>query len=97
MLTTIRESEEDDHSSITNLIKNELGYKDLNVDKLYDRLRQMKLGNKYLTIVAENEGHVVGFVGIYKGIAYNYDGEYIQIIARVSYLFLYLSGSYPNK
>lgn len=35
----------------------------------------------YAAIVAENNNTVVGFLGLRRGIAYNFDGEYIQIIA----------------
>jgi len=81
MQLSIREAQVNDYVSISKLIKNELGYEDLNSDKLFNRLEQMKSNKNYLTVVAEHEREVVGFIGIFKGIAYNYDGEYIQIIA----------------
>ena len=81
MQMLIRKSQDEDNISIGNLINEELGYKDLNYEKLLNRLQKMKSDDKHLTVVAEIEGKVIGFIGFYKGIAYNYDGEYIQIIA----------------
>jgi Predicted acetyltransferase len=78
---TIREAKVDDYLSIGNLIKNELGYQELDFGELFIRLQKMKSDDKHLTIVAESEDTIIGFIGFYKGIAYNYDGEYIQIIA----------------
>lgn len=86
MQIIIREVREDDYLSIGNLIKNELGYNDLNFVRLFDRLQIMKSDDKYMTVIAEYESKVVGFIGFYRGIAYNFDGEFIQIIAlAVSY------------
>jgi len=85
MQIIIREAQAEDYLSIGYLIKDELGYKDLNFEKLFERLQIMKSSDKHLTIVAENDCKIVGFLGFYKGIAYNYDGEYIQIIAFAVY------------
>lgn len=81
MQVRIRKSQYEDNISIGNLIKDVLGYKDLNFQKLFNRLQNMKSDDRHFTIVAEYEGKVIGFMGFYKGIAYNYDGEYIQILA----------------
>jgi len=78
---TIQEAESKHYSSIHGLIINELGYDQLDFEELIIRLELMKADDKYLTVVAEMEGRVVGFVGLYKGIAYNIDGEYLQISA----------------
>ena len=90
MQIILREARLDDCLSIGNLIKNELGYKKLDSEKLLIRLKKMKFDDKHLTIVAESDGNIIGFIGFFKGIAYNYDGEYIQIIA------LAVSSQYQN-
>ena len=81
MQLTIREAKADDNMSIYELIKNELGYQQLDYEKLLDRLEAMEQDDKHLTIVAVAGGRVVGFIGILRGIAYNIVGEYIQIVA----------------
>ena len=81
MQINIRKAESVDYISIGSLIKDELGYQHLDMDKLFDRLDIMEADDKHLMVVAEIGNQVIGFIGIYKGIAYNYDGEYIQIIA----------------
>jgi len=81
MNVCIREFCPDDYSSIAGLVKNELGYPQVDANKLYARLEAMKADGKYKTFVAEAEGRVVGFIGIFIGIAYNYDEEVIQISA----------------
>jgi len=91
MQIRIRKSQDEDNISIGNLIKEVLGYKDLDFEKLFNRLQKMKSDDSHLTIVTEYEGKVIGFIGFYKGIAYNYDGEYIQILA------LAVSKKHQNK
>lgn len=81
MMVTIRQAEKDDYFSIFKLIKNELGYENLNQEKLYERLEKMQSDEDHYTVIAETNKQVVGFMGFFTGIAYNYDGEYIQIIA----------------
>jgi len=51
----------------------------------------MKASDNYLTIVAESDCNIIGFLGFFKGIAYNYEDEYIQIIA------LAVSKEHQNK
>jgi predicted N-acetyltransferase YhbS len=52
MQIIIREAQAEDYLSIGYLIKDELGYKDLNFEKLFERLQIMKSSDKHLTIVA---------------------------------------------
>lgn len=81
MMTRIREAFREDYPSIFQLIQRELGYETLDYQKLCTRLDSMCADNSYLTIVAEAEGFVVGFLGLRRGIAYNLEDEYIQITA----------------
>jgi len=81
MNLTIREARPEDYISIYELIKNELGYQQLDYDKLLARLEIMEQDDKHLTVVAITGGSVAGFVGFLRGIAYNIDGEWITIIA----------------
>jgi len=77
----IREARTTDYPAIGKLIRNELGYQQLDIEKLYARLDIMKSDKNHITIVGEEDGKVVGFTGILRCIAYNVDGECIQIIA----------------
>ena len=77
MQINIREVQPADYRSIGELIKNELGYPQVDAEKLYTRLDKMKSDDKHLTIIAEMEGKVVGFAGVYRGIAYNVEREYM--------------------
>ena len=81
MEVNIREAQPDDYAVIGELVRNVLGYPDVDDEKLIVRLEKMRADSKYLTIVAELDGEVVGFTGIFRGIAYNVNGEYIQITA----------------
>jgi len=81
MQVNIREAVSDDYMSIFGLIKNELGYGHLDYDKLCVRLEEMKANDSYLTIVAELDGRVVGFIGFDIGLTYNYESERIYILA----------------
>jgi len=81
MKLSIREAMSGDYKPIHGMIENELGYRLLNFEKLCARLDRMKKDDRHLTIVAEADGRTVGFIGIYRGLAYNYEGEYIQVLA----------------
>jgi len=81
MQLTLREAVPDDYRAIHSLIANELGYNQTDFSKLCARLDLMNADNNLLTIVAVVEEKVVGFVGLCKGIAYNIDGEYMQVSA----------------
>ena len=77
----IREAVPEDYPPIYSLIKHELGYADLDFGKLCVRLSKIKADDKQLTVVADVDGEVVGFMGISRYTAYNYEGEYLQIVA----------------
>jgi len=77
----IRKAEKKDFSIICSLVKNELGYLDLVDSKLTERLEFFNNSEDWATFVAEDENVVVGFIGIMKGLAYNVEGYYSQIMA----------------
>lgn len=81
MKIEIREAQPADYKAIGELIRNELGYPHIDIEKLYVRLDKMKADDAHKTIVAENEGEIIGFIGTHRGLAYNVETEYIQIFA----------------
>lgn len=81
MTIAIREAATADYPAIYDLIQNELGYQDLDQAKFFQRMERIAEDVNYVTIAAELDGSIVGFLGLRRGIAYNLDGEYIQIIA----------------
>jgi len=81
MQLTIREAVPDDYSVIYSLVVSELGYAQTDYGKFCTRLDIMNADVNLSTIVAAVEGKVAGFIGLSKGIAYNIDGEYMQVSA----------------
>lgn len=78
----IRKAEEQDFSAICTLMKNELGYSDLNEVEAINRLKYFSDNNDWVTYVAtDNCGEITGFIGVMKGFAYNIEGYYSQIMA----------------
>jgi len=80
MQISIREVRESDYLAIGNLVKNELGYNDIDFDTLFDRLKQMELNDNHTTFVAVDNEQVLGFIGLLKYITYEIDG-YVRILA----------------
>lgn len=79
---TIREAEEQDFSAICTLMKNELGYSELNEVEAINRLKYFSDNNDWGTYVAVDDcDEIIGFIGIMKGLAYNIEGYYSQIMA----------------
>ena len=80
--SVIRRANVDDCIEIGNLIKNELGYENLDFNKFRERLERMSKDENHLSYVAVDidSGRVVGFIGLQKGIAYESDGDYLRII-----------------
>lgn len=81
MQLKIREAEKKDYDSIYQLIRNELGYGQVDYEKLCVRLDLIDSDDKQLTVVAEDNGRIVGFIGICTGVPYNYEGEFMQVLA----------------
>ena len=69
-----------DVMGVVSLIRNELGYDDISSD-VYDRVIRIYNAENYVTFIAEEDGAVIGFVGIMRGLAFELDGEYIRVIA----------------
>ena len=80
MQISIREARESDYQAIGNLIKNELGYHDIDFARLFRRLEQMKISEHHATFVAVEKDQVLGFIGLLKYITYEIDG-YVRILA----------------
>ena len=70
-----------DFEILTGLIK-ELGYPST-VSKVSDRLSKINSNECYKTLIAEVDGEIIGFIGLCKLYAYEYDGAYVRIIALV--------------
>ena len=77
----VRDISNDDFEMLTGLIK-ELGYPST-VSKVSERLCKINSSSCYKTFVADFNGQVVGFIGLCKLYAYEYDGEYVRIAALV--------------
>ena len=76
----IREMEAKDIMGVVGLVRNELGYDDISSD-VYDRVIRIHNAENYVTFIAEDDGAVIGFVGIMRGLAFELDGEYVRVIA----------------
>jgi GNAT superfamily N-acetyltransferase len=91
MEISIRTLETDDYKAIYDLICNELGYTNLKVEDTFKRLDAIRNRKDYQTFVAVYDSKVIGFIGLFRGIAFNIEGEYLQIIA------LAVNKEYQNK
>lgn len=70
-----------DYEEIGHLIRNELGYQDIDFGKLKDRIMRMNENQDYATFVARHGNNVVGFIGLFRGIAFEADSDYLRISA----------------
>lgn len=70
----------DDYRSIADLVKTELGYVDIDAEKLKTRMYLMESDCHYVTYVAKYSGLIVGFISLRRGLSLEIDGEYMQII-----------------
>ena len=77
----IRNITNGDFEILTGLIK-ELGYPST-VSKVSDRLSKINSNECYKTLIAEVDGKIIGFIGLCKLYAYEYDGAIVRIIALV--------------
>lgn len=77
----IRECKPKDFYFIGQLIKNELGYKELDMNQFQKRILILNNDADYITFVAVSNNELVGFAGVQKGIAYEFDGVYFRVIA----------------
>ena len=81
MQVILRQARQGDYQAIGQLIQGELGYNHIDREKLYIRLDKITADDTHRTIVAEVNGDVAGFIGIHRGLAFNVETEYIQILA----------------
>ena len=81
MNVSVREAHEGDYLAIGNLIKNELGYEDLDFTSLFSRLENMKADDSHITYVAVIDTLVVGFIGLLKYFTYELENGYLRILA----------------
>lgn len=77
----VRDISNGDFDTLTELIK-QLGYPSTS-SKVSDRLSKINSSKNYKTFVAEVSEKVVGFIGLSKLYAYEYDGDYVRIVALV--------------
>ncbi|WP_202127842.1 GNAT family N-acetyltransferase [Clostridium sp. C2-6-12] len=77
----IRDIIDEDYEMLTEFIE-ELGYPS-NKNNISQRLFKINSNKSYKTLVAEVDNKVVGFIGLCKLYAYEYDGEYVRIISLV--------------
>lgn len=63
-------------------LMDQLGYPSSN-QKIQERLDKILNFPNYETFVAEIDGDLVGFVGMCKQIAYEFDGPYVRVLALV--------------
>ena len=81
MMICIREVVPKDFPAVLGLMKKELGYPDLNETDTLKRLEYFRQSEDWETFIAVVDGETVGFIGVMKGIAYNIDGFYSEIVA----------------
>ena len=69
-MINVRLAEVTDIGSIIPLIKNELGYSDLDETYLISRLNEILKREDFVTFVASKDDKTAGFIGAQKGISY---------------------------
>jgi len=79
----IREAVAQDFHAILRLMKEELGYPDLDEAGALRRLEFFRSSNDWATFVASNDDEIIGFIGVMKGVTYNIEGYYSQIMVLV--------------
>lgn len=77
---TFRRFKQSDISGICRLINCELGYNVAEND-LAIRINQMQKDKNYCIFVAENDNKVIAFIGLHIGIAFEFSGKVMRIIA----------------
>lgn len=77
---TFRRFKQSDISGICGLINCELGYNVAEND-LAIRINQMQKDKNYCIFVAENDNKVIAFIGLHIGLAFEFSGKVMRIIA----------------
>lgn len=80
MEVVVRELMLKDFTGVIGLIRNEMGYDDIS-SEIYDRIMKIYEHNDYITLVAEHDGTIIGFIGLMHGLAFELQGDYLRIIA----------------
>ena len=80
-MISIHEADEQDFPAVCKLMKNELGYPELDEIEAIKRLECFRHNEDWATFVAIIDCDIVGFIGVTKGMAYTIDGYYAQIMA----------------
>ena len=75
-----RVAESSDFPAIFQLMKNELGYPNLDETEALKRLEYFKQSDDWETFVAVTDDVIAGFIGVMKGMAYNIEGHYAEIV-----------------
>jgi len=81
MTYIIRTIEENDYKYIAYIIRDDLGYENSSDENVKIRLNAIREHKDYITYVATYENKVVGFIGLIRGNAYEFDGEYLRVAA----------------
>lgn len=77
---TFRRFKHSDISGICRLINYELGY-NIAENDLAIRINQMQKDKNYCIFVAENDNKVIAFIGLHIGLAFEFSGKVMRIIA----------------
>jgi len=81
MAYIIRTIEENDYKGIADIVRNDLGYENSSDENVMIRLNSIREHKEYIAFVAINEEIVVGFIGLIRENAYEFDGEYLRVAA----------------
>ena len=80
-MISIREAGEQDFPAICKLMKNELGYPELDEKEALKRLECFRHYEDWVTFVAIIDSDIAGFIGVTRDMGYTIEGYYAQIMA----------------
>ena len=80
-MISVRKADRRDFPAICSLMKNELGYPELNEAEAVKRLEYFSNSEDWETFVAVTGDNIAGFIGVMKGISYTVEGWYAEIAA----------------
>lgn len=78
---TVRHAQAGDLPAILALLEEALGYRQEHSAETNARLRRILDHPDYSTFVAVRENAVVGFIGLIRCIAYEFEGDYLRVAA----------------
>jgi ribosomal protein S18 acetylase RimI-like enzyme len=79
MQVEIQNAAADDFLAIYDLVKNELGYTNLEKEQFESRFNLILSDKNIATFLAKKDGATIGFISLRRGITFEIDGEYVQI------------------